>query len=142
MASKFSGKKKITAPINVLDTVCRFSSSGWVEGKVVEVKVKRSARSKGMESTYVMMFDDDLKRVEKKFETTAELKDFSKQRSSGEEKLTMTNYQELRVVGSHLLTKWTLELNQLAGGDEPPQWLVEVEPAFVRKCLVKKCINR
>ena len=138
MASKFSGKEKFTSPINVLDGVCRFSSNGWVEGKVVEVKVKRSSRSKGMESTYVMMFDDDRKRLEKNFETTAELKDFCKQRKIGEEALTMTNYQDLRVVGSHLLTKWTLELNQLAGGDEPPQWLVDLEPAFVRKCLVKK----
>ena len=41
-------------------------------------------------------------------------------------------------MGVHLLTKWTLELNQLAAGAEPPQWLVEVDPAFISKCLVNK----
>ncbi len=41
-------------------------------------------------------------------------------------------------MGVHLLTKWTLELNQLAAGAEPSQWLMEVDPAFIRKCLVKQ----
>ena len=52
-----------------------------------------------MESTYVMKFDNAVKRVDKNFEATAELVDFWKQRRSGEEQLTMTNWQGLSVVG-------------------------------------------
>ncbi len=92
-----------------------------------------------MDSTYVLKFDNaPTTRVDKNFEAAAELVDFYKQRRSGQEELTMTNCQELSVVGVNLLTKWTLELNQLAGGAEPPEWLVQVKPAFIRKCLVKK----
>jgi hypothetical protein len=140
MASKFSGKRQFTTPINVSDKVCRFSNDGWVEGKVVEIKVKHSSRHYiGMDSTYVMKFDNAVTtRVDRNFEAAAELVDFYKQRQIGQEQLTMTNWQELSVVGVSLLTKWTLELNQLAGGAEPPEWLVQVEPAFIRKCLVKQ----
>jgi hypothetical protein len=139
MASKSSGKRQYTHVINVLDKLMRFSNAGWVDGKVVEIKEKRTGRQKVLVSTYVLKFDDmPSTRLERDYEATAELVDFTYQRKHGKEAITAANWSLLGIVGVNLLTKWTLELNQVAGGATPPQWLVAVDPVFIRKCCVTK----
>jgi hypothetical protein len=117
MASKSSGKRQYTHVINVLDKLMRFSNAGWVDGKVVEIKEKRTGRQKVLVSTYVLKFDDmPSTRLERDYEATAELVDFTYQRKHGKEAITAANWSLLGIVGVNLLTKWTLELNQVAGG--------------------------
>jgi hypothetical protein len=139
MAAKFSGKRQYSHVINVLDKINRFSNSGWVDGKVVEIKEKRSGRQRVLVSTYVLKFDDmPSTRLERDFEATSELVDFTYQRKHGKEAITPANWNLLGIVGVNLLTKWTLELNLVAGGATPPQWLVAIDPVFIRKCCIQK----
>jgi hypothetical protein len=139
MATNFSGKRQYNHVINVLDKLIRFSNAGWVDGKVVEIKEKRTGRQRVMVSTHVLKFDDmPSTRLERDYEATGELFDFTYQRKHGKEAITATNWNQLGIVGVNLLTKWTLELNLVAGGATPPQWLVAVDPVFIRKCFIQK----
>ena len=123
----------------MLDKLIRFSNGGWVDGKVVEIREKRTGRQRVLVSTYVLKFDDmPSTRLERDFEATSELVDFTYQRKHGKEAITPANWNLLGIVGVNLLTKWTLELNVVAGGATPPQWLVAVDPVFIRKCCIQK----
>ena len=117
MASTASAKRQYTHVINVLDKVTRFSNAGWVDGKVVEIKEKRKGRQRVMVSTYVLKFEDmPSTRLERDFEATGELVDFTYQKKHGTEAITSTNWNQLAIVGVKLLTKSTLEMNLVAGG--------------------------
>jgi hypothetical protein len=131
--------RQYTHVINVLDKVTQFSNAGWVDGKETEIKEKRTGRQRVMVSTYVLKFEDmPSTRLERDYEATTELVDFTYQKKHGKEAITSTNWNQLGIVGVNLLTKWTLELNLVAGGATPPQWLVAVDPVFIRKCFIKK----
>ncbi len=68
----------------------------------------------------MLQFDDGARtRLVRNFEVTAELVYFCKQRINGQEELTLTNWKILGIVDVNILTNWSLELNQVAGGSEP-----------------------
>jgi hypothetical protein len=102
----------------------------WVNGKVSGITEKKVGRQKVLTKTYVLQFEDDARTkiacdykeatlhaqmyTDRKLVTDEATK--AQTELQGMEEATKNQTEQLRIVGGSLLTKWTLELNEMAGG--------------------------
>ena len=103
--------------------VCKKIGNEWVNGKVDFITSKKVGRQKITKTTYVLQFEDD---ANTKISCDLEEASFHAQIYLDRKAVSAvpTNAlprepeleEHLRIVGGSLFTKWTVELNEMAGG--------------------------
>jgi hypothetical protein len=111
--------------------VCKKIGDQWVHGKVSAITKKKVGRQKNfLKTTYVLQFEDEAQtKIACDFEeaslhakmyldTKAVTEEATNEQpeQQGLEEATQNLTEQLRTVGGSLLTKWTVALNEMAGG--------------------------
>ena len=110
--------------------VCKKIGDQWVHGKVSAITEKKVGRQKILKTTYVLQFEDEAQtKIACDFEEASlhaqmyldrkavtEEATNEQPEQQGMEEATQNLTEQLRTVGGSLLTKWTVALNEMAGG--------------------------
>jgi hypothetical protein len=114
----------------VYNKVCKKIGDQWVNGKVSAITEKKVGRQKILKTTYVLQFEDNARTkvtcdweeasfhaqmyVDRQAVTDEDTNTQPEQQ--GMEEATENLTEQLRIVGGSLLTKWTVDFNEMACG--------------------------
>ena len=141
--TKGRAQTKDTIVVKLLDKVSKQLLGVWVKGKITRIKLgKGRGRSSKMVPRYVLDFEDK-ERTQYECghdEVVNYITAYQTQpRSAATGEVSSPDARAL--IGSSIFTMWTVNLNHLAGGGDPPEWFQKAkmqDRIWLRKCKIAK----